>query len=253
MALLLSGSDTDRINHGSDASLDNIDTGTFICWAYSLFDASTNAELFHKATGTPARSWLVKTSNVHEIQYGRTGTNLQATAALGNFAHYGTSKWCFFAAAWDFSGANGDQILLIGDLDSPAAEPSSYSTQVVGTGSAGDDSAADFIVGNHPSGSVSWDGRIALFAAYAELMTIAQIQALQGRLQPGPQSTCKLFCNYGFHGTGTQTDWSGNENNGTVTGATVADHVPIGITDLGHVAPVPGNPWYYYAQQGLAS
>ena len=56
-------------------------------------------------------------------------------------------------------------------------------------------------------------------------MPLAQMQALQFNLHPTTNTL--LLSHYGYNGTGTQPDWSGNGHNGTVTGATVADHVPM--------------------------
>ena len=57
-------------------------------------------------------------------------------------------------------------------------------------------------------------------------LALAEIQRQQFR--PHPLASTLVFCMLGYAGTGTQPDWSGNGNNGTVTGATVADHVPLG-------------------------
>jgi hypothetical protein len=45
---------------------------------------------------------------------------------------------------------------------------------------------------------------------------------------PRPIAGCVGFWHLGANGVGTQPDWSGNANAGTVTGATVSDHVPLG-------------------------
>jgi hypothetical protein len=59
---------------------------------------------------------------------------------------------------------------------------------------------------------------------FNERMTVAKLRRIWRRTSAGLGSTCKLWIECGYYGTGIHADWSGNGNNGTVTSATVADH-----------------------------
>jgi len=58
-------------------------------------------------------------------------------------------------------------------------------------------------------------------------LTLGELQ----QLQFAPLGACNVTNTellFEYHGTGTQADYSGNGSNGTVTSATVADHVGLG-------------------------
>jgi len=67
-------------------------------------------------------------------------------------------------------------------------------------------------------------------------LSLGEIRSLQ--FHPRVLSGCVLYSHYGFNGTGTQPDWSGKGNSGTVTGATVSNHVPLG-SPFGFDDPLP--------------
>ena len=69
-------------------------------------------------------------------------------------------------------------------------------------------------------------GRMGFFHVISSELTLNQIIAQQYR--PHVRSDSQVFMHLGFNGTGTQPDLTGKGNNGTVTGAVVADHVPLG-------------------------
>jgi len=75
---------------------------------------------------------------------------------------------------------------------------------------------------------VGWDGNIAIVAVVDRVLTLGEIQSWQFR--PRVVSGTKLFCHLGYDGVGDQADWSGTVGTGTNTGATQADHVPLGPT-----------------------
>ena len=58
------------------------------------------------------------------------------------------------------------------------------------------------------------------------MLSLAEITQHWMRSQNHANS--KVLMHVGYNGTGTQADWSGHGNSGTVTGATVSAHVPLG-------------------------
>jgi hypothetical protein len=135
------------------------------------------------------------------------------------------------AAVWDTTLTNTDQKLFSGDAVTPLAEPASYSLQQVGAGTVTDTSVRDFLVGNRDTGVAPHVGSIALVALWDRVMSLDELISQQFR--PRVSDGCALFSLLGYNGTGTQPDWSGNGNVGTVTGATVADHAPIPFRRVG--------------------
>ena len=216
---------TDNVDVGSASSIDDVNKGTIIAWVYR----SSNAvgRIWQKGIGASNNQhYFGNSASAVELVIKRT-TNCFATSAFGNFANDGTSKWLFYAATFDTGGANGDQKLYIGDLSAVAAVPSSYSTQTVGSGTVGSDAGDNGFLGNNSASGGHWPGHIAYVQIISgTLLTSGQIASMQWRPRM-VAGTVGLWI-LGYNGTSTQPDWSGSGNNGTVTGATVVDHPPLG-------------------------
>jgi lysophospholipase L1-like esterase len=110
--------------------------------------------------------------------------------------------------------------LFYGDLATPVVEESSYFTSNDGSGTYGSDAASNAFVGGD-SATLNFIGDIGWVRVFNRKLTLAEIQLEQYSKRP-MTTGCVLDSEY--HGTGTQMDRSGNGNNGTVTGASVADH-----------------------------
>jgi len=216
---------THVVNHGSAASLDGIRTITILAWVQTDQTGDVDMIIAVKGSNLGARFGLNPIgAAVAEIP--RATVFLTINAPLGNLASYGANKWVYLAVSMDTAGADGDQVILCGDLNTIATEPSSYNAQAVGSGADSDDSAADMTVGRLDD-NFRWRGEMASIMIFDTAFSVAEIQAQQ--FSPIPIQQPVLYVNYGFNGTGTQIDLSGQAvaNNGTVTGATVADHVPL--------------------------
>lgn len=237
--MALTFSSTNNVNAGSSATLDNINKGTLLAWVYATSGPS-GSRIFQKGTGgTRHYVALDNTSGVAGIDVGRGTTNLSVTASHANFAAYAQNKWLFVAATWDTGGAAGDGKLYMGDRSLLAAEPSAYSAQTAGSGTVGDDSAVDMYVGNSSVGNVPFPGRIAVLCLVKNrILTPGEIISWQ--FDPRNVADAVLFWHLGYNGTTNVPDWSGSGNTGTITGATVADHVPLGpLFGWADAAPVP--------------
>ncbi len=164
-----------------------------------------------------------------EFQFNRetAGTDIGANANAANFAAYGLNKWLFIACVYDDNSATAtDQKILMGDLTTPAAEPSAYTSQTAGTlaGSTNYGTAVLAIGNNNASTTREFNGDFAFFSAFNVALTNQQIIAHQFRPRKTPNT---VFISH-LHGTGTQRDYSGNAVAGTVTGATNSGaHVPL--------------------------
>jgi hypothetical protein len=214
---------TDYVNCASAAGIDNIEPFTFWAWIY-LNSLNTDAQLFGKRSGG-------------------AGKNLYLSDALGNLGlyvgrgtgedEYITNDTPLSATTWQFvscthnSGASAGQRIHIytGTLSALATERT-YGTATDGSSTTPPEAAGNFVLGNESVGaSLSLRGRIAVAGYVSGVLTLAQIQSLQ--FMPRRIVNTIGFWQLGFNGTGTQADLSGNGHNGTVSGAVVADHVPL--------------------------
>lgn len=211
---------TDLVNCGAGASLDNLDPITVVAWALRT-TPSASTRLWQKGIATNAwnlNADLAETGTFF-ANLPRATTLCNVSAALKNFPGYFLNSWLYWAASLDTSAA-GNNKLFIGSLTSPVSEPSAYATQTVGSGTKGNNSAADATIGNKSNLSAVWTGSIACVGVFGRLLSLPEHRLLQ--LNPGPKTVagCLQWIFVGDNNTSTQHDLSGNGNNGTVTGAT---------------------------------
>jgi hypothetical protein len=228
MALTFGALTTDRVVHGSDASLDNLDPFTCALWVYPTTVTGNRVFLSKSsAAGSPNGKFFGfegATTRLQFIQDRVTTDSVYVT----NLSALTTNKWWFIAVSFNSAGAAGEIVNIYqGDLSATLAE-GTYSTATDGSGANRDDSAISLAVGNTTPASPAsaFQGRIAWCGVWNRELSLAELRMQQFR--PHKTSGCVLFTHYGFNGTGAQPDWSGNANAGTVTGATVAEHVPLG-------------------------
>jgi hypothetical protein len=222
-----------NVNYGSGAGLDMGtaqagNTISIVVWL-RLNSLATAGIVWDKSDAgfTTERFFgYQNTSGLVNIEIGRATTFARGQA---NSNALTTGTWHCIAATWDGGDVNGPRV-YIGDLTTPLVEVS-YSTRTAGSGAIHDDSSNDLRTGK-AAGFGQTQGSIALvhYIKGTEL-TLEQLRAQQFR--PHVLANTKLFSVTGWNGTGTQADWSGCTdtgcpNNGTVTSATVADHVPLG-------------------------
>lgn len=242
MALTFGALISDRVDHASDASLDDVDPFTCLMWIKPNTLSQDGRRLFAKANGDdPSMAFLGNSGNLI-LRWGRATTGLDYRT---NDTPLSANVWQFLAFKID-TGAGGNQAgIWVGTLSALASE-STYGTSTDGSGALDSNAANSFIVGNRPAANLAFEGDAAFVSFWNVALSETQIHAQQFR--PHVKTGCVLFSHYGFNGTGTQPDWSGNGNSGAVTGATVADHVPLGPAfgfDLGWqgqiAAAVAGN------------
>lgn len=227
MGLDFTGASTYRVNHGSATILDDMDPFTFYGWFYKSGAATTFHRLFSKWTTAIAgdSQCYIEGSGSAEVTCirRRSGGTLTYTT---NSSPLGTSgKWYFFAWVCDTSAGAGQQgNIYIGDLTTPVSE-ATYATATDSSGAISTEATSDFLIGNRSNFDRNWIGTIAVSGIVKSALTLNQLRALQFRPTVVPNTA--LFSHY--YGTGSQPDWSGNSNSGTVTGPTQASHVPLGL------------------------
>lgn len=226
MALLFGGAGTDRVDCGNNSSVNNLSAFTYLMWVYPT-TLTTFRTIFDKRPNAGAnlnRLWVPGTSTgALSLEVARaTQDTWYRTTNMG----FVNNAWQFAVATYDYNAAAGSLIHLYrGTLTSTVVE-GSYDTVQDGSGARLADNSYTWLFGNDYSLAAPYIGRIACIGLWNRALSLLEIQEQQ--FHPHVTNGCIIFSHLGFNGTGTQPDLSGNGNNGTVTGTTVADHVPLG-------------------------
>lgn len=222
MALTFGGATSDRVDCGSAAGVDDLSALTVMLWVYPTALTSDRA-LISKYRGATEQGWQVSLQGggVGNIElYRERATTDQQYRTSGEPVV--TNAWQFVAVASDSTDAK----IFHGNLTTLATE-ASYGTATGGSGAFNSDASRQLLIANRdaPTPNAAFPGRIAIVSLLNVKLTLAEIQMWQftPRVLPNMIGMWVL----GYNGTSTQPDYSGNANNGTVTGATVSDHVPI--------------------------
>ena len=218
---------TDRVSIAADASINTLSAFTWITWIYTD-STGTGSQVYALkgllAGGNPRISLERKFGDVDdfEVVVRFTSTNAQAVTTGVNKP---INTWFFVAFTFGSAQAANRCRVYTAPIGSIATE-ASYSSQTGGINDQQDDSANPLILGNADAFGDVMLGRMGFFHVISSELTLNQIIAQQYR--PHVRSDSQVFMHLGFNGTGTQPDLTGKGNNGTVTGAVVADHVPLG-------------------------
>lgn len=223
MSLSFGAATTDYVNFGTGSGIANLDPFTYLTWCYptTLTDLR---RIWQKGVTTTLKRFMISgTAGEVNVRVARATAD---TIYTTNSAPLVLNAWNFLAVTFRSGAGPGEIVNIYKGTLSAAASEATYGTATDGSGVVGDDSAKEYTVGNtDPTGGTSFQGRIAYTAYIAAELSLQQIIAQQ--FDPRVISTTRLACHLGYAGTGTQPDMSGNGNSGTVSGPTVADHVPI--------------------------
>jgi len=221
-SLLFTGGDTDHVNFGSATNIDDFSTFTFWTWFYST-SYTSNRYVFNKGVNSKRLRFITSGGNgKFEMAVGRATTVCSRDTVAGSWS---TNTWTFVALVYEESADTCK--VYAGTLTSPVAELA-YAAGQAGSGATTSDGANDFVIGNRATvNNNSFPGRIAAFGYINRALSATQIRSLQ--YQPRNVLNTKIFSILGFNGVGTQPDWSGNRNSGTVGGTVegVAPNVPL--------------------------
>ncbi len=220
MSLLFTDGSSDRVDHGNTGS--SPAASTFYAWVYPTALTATR-QFFRKGGLTGYYSIAFGgTANVRVlIDY----ASADATRRSSVSSWFTANAWQF--AAVTFDGTNAPKIYR-GDLTTTVIEATSYDQTTAPSGARITDGGAAAIVGNGDNSgfNAGFPGRIAV-ANWIDGTALSLPELQIHQFQPQKHTNSKIFTQYGFNGTSTQPDWSGNGNAGTVTGATQTQHVPL--------------------------
>lgn len=236
MSLLFTGATSHRVDLAAQAGSLGITRGTLLLWLYVPSAASGALATLTDPVASVLRNNLniTTTGTVIRFTLDLATTDLDVQAALANFGAWGTGKWVRVALQWatptEASGGTNDQKLLIGDLTTGVAEPSSYNSRTAGAGALSSTDATSFWkIGNRRQNDSPAPGRIAYAALFdrsaGSQMTTAEMDAWFQ--WPQAHGAAWMFELGADLAGGNPNDLTGHGHHGTITGATVADHPPM--------------------------
>lgn len=127
--------------------------------------------------------------------------------------------WTCFALTYNAAGTSGERLKYYqGNLTTALTFRAEG-----GTGSGTVVDAGETLTVGGRGATESMNGKVAFFGHWNRVFPLGELKAQQYRMHV--TSGCVVFSHYY---AGIATDWSGLGNNGTITGATGADHVPLG-------------------------
>jgi len=220
MALTFGATTSTRVNDGSAAGIDNLTALTLLCWV-RITTLTSNRTFASKRTA--GAGWFLGLSGTAgDVQFFADRATADTTYTTTDTPLATTGAWRFLAATLDqAAGAGALMGIYGGSLTTPATARALSATD--GSGAFSADAAAALIWGNNSAFTVAIQGDVAQVALFGAVLSLADIQSWQLR----PRVTvggvvAKAFHRLGNEGAGSQQDYSGNGNTGTVTGATQA-------------------------------
>lgn len=231
MARTFDGSD-DRINCGSGSTLDNLPTAgdfTITAWVYRTADGSGagTPRLVEKSDEFSGTGWLfllTKSSQSPasalryiEIYSGDNRNRISAASAVAD------DTWTFVAATIG-TGETATNVHLYTATTGVITEVS-YDTTTNATGTYTSDAGDSLSIGNDAGEVQGFEGRLAEVRIYTRILAIGEMESVRRGKHLGSS-----VLHMPILGRSAEPDYSGNGNNGTLTGTTVADHPPVGPT-----------------------
>jgi len=233
-SLSSSGGNSNAVDCGSGTSLDDHTALTWYAWVYQTSNVGNlNRGVISKNVSSIGNGKALRvTGATGGSNVNRMGVSIQRATTNATFVGSNSSfvtalnTRTFVAVTYDESdGPRGWR----GTLSAPVAEINYLTGPTVGSGTTSSDASGNLRIGNFLAGEIlSFPGRISVVAIYNRRMSQADLRVHQMRPFCSRDDGCRLFVNLGGGaGTGTQADLSGHGNNCTVSGLSVANHVPI--------------------------
>lgn len=220
MGLTFTGSDTDKAEFTLHANATNLCPFTIWAWVNAT-SLSNGLGIFQTGSASGYRDLNVRSTGQIDCELDMTTTDSNARSANSAGNRITTGEWWFVATT--VSSTFVPRIYL-GTLTSSVVE-TAYVTQTTGVGTKVTEDGGTARWGNRTAtGSFSFNGNVAIGGYHSTDLTVAQLELI--RLHP---SFARMFSNVALHHLGISTqDFSGLAQTLTITGATVAAHVPLG-------------------------
>lgn len=215
------GASTDRIEFTQYAAINDLDTLTYALWTYRTGDGgNNNGRMIDKRNANAnGGSFLYTTSSTYAFEAHRWQTSDGAwsvTRPAGNTCVH-------VAVTYDHGSVSNDPIFYFDGVDQGA--PTEITTP---SGTLASETET-LVIGNRTAGNRSWDGRLASVAIWNVILTVGEIEALAKGTSPASIRPLNLVFHPPLWGVASpEPNLVAGGNNGTVTGAVLADHCPSG-------------------------
>lgn len=224
MALQTADGTSDRIAVAANATIDDLTAFTTLQWVY-MTAFTSGRRFWSKGPAAPNGKDLamdfINTPNSVFFQVARATTTALASSVANIYAD---NAWACIVTTYD--EADGPRIFA-GSLTAALAEVSYAAARTIGAGATSADNTETLKIFNRQTLVGAPAGRVGEFLFWNRRLTLGELRTHQFR--PHASSGLVVWHKYN-EGTGTQRDYSGNKNTGTVTGATaLANHVPLGV------------------------
>jgi hypothetical protein len=220
VSLTFGANTSDRVVIGQATSINSLNAFSVAALIYPT-TLTTDKRIASKFAVTDLAGWTIEHKTTDKLSFfvGRDTTNATYTVSTAMT----NNEWWQMVCTFDVNATPSIHIYMA-RVGSALVEPG-YGTATDGTGPIENDSAVDLHIGNLSSSSTAaFIGRIASFAMFNRALTLGQAQSLFADPTFGAMPSRVLYQEFGFNGTQIQTDFSGNRNHGTVTGAIVSGH-----------------------------
>lgn len=230
MSRIFGAATSDRIDCGSPALFDNLQTFTYLGWAFGT-TLTAGRVLMGKYRGATQEGWQISMNGTAQLQvfYERATTDLNY---ITNSTPMVVSTWVFIGATCDV-GAAPAVTLASGQLNTPCGAHT-FGTAVNGSGATNTDAARSLFIGNIDAASpgLAFRGNLAHSALFSSILSLAQIEQFRTCTDYKVLAAALGLTLLGYWPTpesesATALDQSGNGNNGTITGATVGVDPPL--------------------------
>ena len=230
MSLLFVAGSADRVACGAGASIGNLSVYTTLCWVYPTSLVNLR-RIYNKGIGVHTAHGLALTGTAGDLDFVRGGSTTDISVTSSNTPLSVVNKWYCIAVTIN-TGVSPNGRMYVGTLSAPLKEVT-YTAQVDLSGTIFDDSANAFTIGNRYTSTFNngFPGMIGHVSVWNRVLPYGELD--DQRMKPSIARECRFFMHLGTNGLGLQQDRSGYANNGTVTTATIAPHMPL-------IAPVSG-------------
>jgi hypothetical protein len=212
---------------GAQAQLDNVVPFTWTAWVYRTANSVTG-RIIAKGDGSTFKNFQEDTSvlsNAMRLRVGRATTGADAWTVAGTLP---LSEWRFVACSYD--STDGPRI-YVATVSGAVSECSYRNTgapylgsPIIGAGTETDDSAGEFCIGSrNNAGQSPLAARVSDVRVFSKVLSIAELNAVKGGAITGPMRGWWPL----WGSQAVEPDWSGNNNHGTVNGATKVDGPPV--------------------------
>jgi len=224
--------DTDGEYVDFSAFPDNLSPLSIIVWCKPTIIDTYYRRLYCKGIATGDHTafiltdtWNGSVPNTFSFSFEYNG-NADYANGVSNSVTLNT--WQYLCGTW--TGPGNYPKLYNGDLTTLVSLTSLSSSDNALNPVDYDDSARTMRLGSPQDGVNRWyAGNIAALAVFEKVLSLAELQMVQFKFSNAlAVSDLKLLIFPGYHSTAGVPDLSGNLVNGTISGATVDDFIPLG-------------------------